>query len=88
MIEHEQKPWGVRLISQPLTGRTLRIVGEIDKPKGTKAPEGRFWFDGALSDKPLRITELMIWQQELIRFIDAAKDVSAQMLAKARKKRG
>lgn len=88
MIERETKSWGVRLTSQPLTGREMRIVGEINNSKDQRAPETRFWFDGALSNKPLRMTELMIWQQELLRFIDEVKDVSAQMLAKARKKKG
>jgi hypothetical protein len=65
----------------------MKIIGEINNSKDQRAPETRFWFDGALSNKPLRMTELMIWQQELLRVIDEVKDVSAQMLAKARKKK-
>ena len=87
MVEQERKPWGVRLTSQPLSGRPTRIIGEINNPKGTRAPEGKFWFDGIVNEKPLGITELMIWQQELHRFIDEAKGISAEMLAKARKKK-
>ena len=78
MVKRERKSWGVRLTSQPLSG--MRIIGEINYPKGTRTPESKFWFDGVT--EPLGITELMVWQQALLRFIDEAKGVSAEMRKK------
>lgn len=88
MVEREEKRWGVRLVMKPLSGRPeMRIIGEVNSPKGERNPETRFWFDGVPGDGPLRMTELMVWRQGLQKFVDLVKGESAAMKAKAAKKK-
>jgi hypothetical protein len=64
----------------------MMLVGEIDDPKPGKRPETRFWLDATPSQKPLRMTDLVVIQQGLHQFMDAVKDETAQMMNPRRKK--
>lgn len=86
MIEREEKDWGVLVTMQPLSARPMmRIICEVDFPKPGKKSVTRYWFDGAPSEKPLRLTELNVWSAALKQFLDAVKDVSARMVAKKKR---
>lgn len=88
MIQREKKEWGVRVSMQPLGDRpSMTITAEVNLPKGKFKPETFYWFDGPEVDKPLRLTDLTVWQQGLSLFLDAVKDVQAQMMKPAKSKR-
>jgi hypothetical protein len=52
----------------------MRIIAEANRLKGTKRAETRFWFDGVPVDRPLRITELNVWNRSLGQILNLVKD--------------
>jgi hypothetical protein len=80
VLQREEKDWGVKLTLEPFgESEAMKLVGEIDLPKGEKPPATRFWLDATPSKKPLRMTDLHVIQQGLHQFIDAVKDETAKM---------
>jgi len=88
VIERVEKPWGVRFTVQPLTDRPeMKIIAEVNRPKGDKRPETRYWFDGVPTDRPLRSTELSVWNQSMRQILDVVKDESAAAMKNRKRKR-
>ena len=87
-MEREEREWGVLLTSRPLGNRPdMKILAEVNEPKGEKKPEVRVWFDGVPRDRPLRITEVNVWNAAMRQLLDQIKDASAQMMNPKRRKK-
>lgn len=79
-MQIEKKAWGDVLTDWPLTDRPgMFIIAEIDKPKGGKSSDMRFWFEGAPAEKPLKLHEFKVWQGRLFQFMKAVQETVATM---------
>ena len=87
-MQRDKRDWGVLLTSHPLAARPeMKILAEVNEPKGDKKPEVRVWFDGVPRDRPLRITDVTIWNQTMRQLLEEIKDISAQLANPKRRRK-
>ena len=87
-MQREEREWGVLLTLQPLSARPeMKILAEVNEPRGDKKPEIRVWFDGVPRDRPLRITELNVWNQQMRQLVDQIKDAAAELANPKRRRK-
>ncbi len=84
MVKREVTDWGAQLEIKPFADLSdarseMLIRADVAGPRGKHGPDVKIWFSGTQPRVPLRVTDVVVWQEALRALADAAKSEAEQL---------